>query len=121
MVNASLNWASITGLLLIAWSLFTIPESVSQLLFILGKRSDYELESLVTRFLIGTRAAGRLLGCFLTGSILFFQGWRLDPILQFGQCILVIGVIFESASNILRDRRNWAAKILKNAQEKYNE
>ena len=30
----------------------------------------------------------------LSGVILFFQGWRLDPILQFGQFLLVSVTIY---------------------------
>ena len=121
MVNASLNWASVTGLILLTWSIFTLPDSISKLVFILGKRADYELEPLVRRFLMGIRAAGRLFGCSATGLILFFQGWRLDPILQFSVFLLALGIIFESGSGILGERKRWAEKLLRDVQSKYSE
>ena len=120
MVNTSLNWAGITGLILMTWSVFTLPDSISKLVFIIGKRADYELEPLVRRFLMGIRAAGRLIGCSATGLILFFQGWRLDPILQFSVFLLTWGIIFESGSSILRERKRWAKSFLKNIQSNYS-
>ncbi len=42
----------------------------------------------------------------LCGFILIFQGWRLDPILQFGQLLLVIFIIFYGIERIrLRQNR----------------
>ena len=71
MVNASLNWASIVGIaLILAGFVPFFKQSIS---------TKYD-PFLVPIF-------------WLCGSILFFQGWRLDTILQFGQFLLA-GVIF---------------------------
>ena len=71
MVNASLNWASIVGIaLVIAGFVPFFKKSIS---------TKYD-PFLVPIF-------------WLCGLILFFKGWRLDPILQFGQFLLA-GVIF---------------------------
>ena len=71
MVNASLNWASIVGIaLILAGFVPFFKKSIS---------TKYD-PFLVPIF-------------WLCGLILFFQGWRLDPILQFGQFLLA-GVIF---------------------------
>ena len=71
MVNASLNWASVVGIAMILAGF--VP---------LFKKS------------ISTKYDPFLVPIFwLCGLILFFQGWRLDPILQFGQFLLA-GVIF---------------------------
>ncbi len=43
----------------------------------------------------------------LSGGILLFQGWRLDPILQFGQFLLVLGIIFESGLGLASDMKSW--------------
>lgn len=44
----------------------------------------------------------------LCGFILIFQGWRLDPILQFGQFLLVIFIIFYGIERIrLRQNRRY--------------
>ena len=53
------------------------------------------------------QAAGRFFLLPLCGGILFFQGWRLDPILQFGQFLLAAGLIFESAPSIASDYQKW--------------
>ena len=42
---------------------------------------------------------------------MFFQGWRLDPILQFSQFILAVGIIFESAPSIAPDYRSGATEL----------
>ena len=72
MVNASLNWASIFGIALFIASFvpFWNKKSIS---------NQYDV------FLAPV--------FWLCGGILFFQGWRLDPILQFSQFLLV-GVVF---------------------------
>ena len=71
MVNASLNWASIVGIaLILAGFIPFFKKSIS---------TKYD-PFLVPIF-------------WICGLILFFQGWRLDPILQFGQFLLA-GVIF---------------------------
>ncbi len=71
MFNASLNWASIVGIaLILAGFVPFFKKSIS---------TKYD-PFLVPIF-------------WVCGLILFYQGWRLDPILQFGQFLLV-GVIF---------------------------
>ena len=71
MVNASLNWASIVGIaLILAGFVPFFKQSIST-------KYDPFLVPII----------------WVCGLILFFQGWRLDPILQFGQFLLV-GVIF---------------------------
>ena len=71
MVNASLNWASIVGIaLILAGFVPFFKKSIST-------KYDPFLVPII----------------WVCGLILFFQGWRLDPILQFGQFLLV-GVIF---------------------------
>ena len=71
MVNASLNWASIVGIaLILAGFVPFFKKSIST------KYDPYLVPSI-----------------WVCGLILYFQGWRLDPILQFEQFLLV-GVIF---------------------------
>ena len=78
MVNASLNWASIVGFaLVIAGFIPFFKKSIS---------TQYD------PFLVPV--------LWLCGSILFFQGWRLDPILQFGQFLLAGVVFFVGYENI---------------------
>ena len=60
--------------------------------------------------------AGRCIALPLVGSILFFQGWRLDPILQFGLNLLVLGTIVESIPSIRADHRALEQRTAKDDQ-----
>ncbi|QEY32991.1 hypothetical protein EVJ50_12885 [Synechococcus sp. RSCCF101] len=76
MVNASLNWASIVGIVLaVGGALLYFMRSFRPAL-----ARDYD---------VFFAAVG-----LLCGGILFFQGWRLDPILQFGQFLLAGTTVF---------------------------
>jgi hypothetical protein len=76
MVNASLNWASIVGIVLaVGGALLYFLRSFRPAL-----ARDYD---------VFFAAVG-----LLCGGILFFQGWRLDPILQFGQFLLAGCTVF---------------------------
>ena len=44
---------------------------------------------------------GRYVFGLLCSGILFFQGWRLDPILQFGVFLLVLGLVAETNSQAI--------------------
>lgn len=76
MVNASLNWASIVGIVLAVGGAF--------LYFMRSFKPALARDYDVFFAAIG----------LLCGGILFFQGWRLDPILQFGQFLLAGTTIF---------------------------
>lgn len=76
MVNASLNWASIVGIVLaVGGALLYFMRSFKPAL-----ARDYD---------VFFAAIG-----LLCGGILIFQGWRLDPILQFGQFLLAGTTVF---------------------------
>ena len=82
MVNASLNWASIVGILLAVFGgyiffLRSFKPSISR-----------DLDPFLAVI------------SWLCGGILFFQGWRLDPILQFGQFLLVGTTIWITYENL---------------------
>ena len=97
MVNASLNWASIVGILLVISGIPLFAFSVASISRISSSSSDY-----VFRIL---NLIGLLFIPFLCGGILFFQGWRLDPILQFGQFLLVGHIINLQIALILSETR----------------
>ena len=97
MVNASLNWASIVGILLVISGIPLFAFSVASISRISSSSSDY-----VFRIL---NLIGLLFIPFLCGGILFFQGWRLDPILQFGQFLLVGHIINLQIALILSEKR----------------
>ena len=91
MVSASLNWASICGLILLVWTPFIALAGVEKISRNGKPKALWVL--IIGRYIFGQ----------LTAGILFFQGWRLDPILQFAQFILVLGIIAESLYSISRD------------------
>ena len=76
MVNASLNWASIVGIVLAV-----------------GGAGLYFMRSFKPALARDYDVFFAAIG-LLCGGILFFQGWRLDPILQFGQFLLAGTTVF---------------------------
>jgi hypothetical protein len=76
VVNASLNWASIVGIVLAVCG--------GGLYFLRSFKPELARDYDVFFAAIG----------LLCGGILFFQGWRLDPILQFGQFLLAGTTVF---------------------------
>ena len=84
MVHASLNWASIVGIVLLIGGFVPFFWKIES-------KGKYDL-------LMGFIA-------WICGTILFFQGWRLDPMLQFGQILLVGLTVLMCYENIqLRNR-----------------
>ena len=116
MVNASLNWASINGLLLFLWGLLATPAGISQVIFYsesINKNEDRS-EAFVFKLVYKVlQILGRFLGSLLVGGILFFQGWRLDPILQLGVFLIVLMYIMESANSVLSDYMTWKRNRIK--------
>jgi|TARA_B100001540_G_C15595593_1_gene546139 hypothetical protein len=107
VVNASLNWSSIVGLILFFYGVLTAPLAIAQIFFTLQRRADTSPAVIAKSVVVFMQAAGRFFLLPLCGGILFFQGWRLDPILQFGQFLLAAGLIFESAPSIASDYQKW--------------
>jgi len=111
LVNASLNWASIVGILLF---LVALPGAVTagfQIAFLLGRRKDTfggVVLATVWRFLM---LFARLLLLPLIGGILFFQGWRLDPILQFGVFLLAAGYLSELIMSMVYEYGSWQQRM----------
>ena len=110
MVNASLNWASVVGIVLLLWGLLATPAGISQVIFYseyINKKEDRS-ESFVFQLVYRVlQILGRFLGSIFVGGILFFQGWRLDPILQFGMFLMVLMYIMESANSVVSDFMKW--------------
>ena len=105
MVNVYLNWATIWGLLLMALWVPALVVSLRRFDVSMDRGQPREsLQGLGLVWLLLT-LAGRCIALPLVGSIMFFQGWRLDPILQFGLTLLVWGTIVESIPSIRADHR----------------
>ena len=117
MVNASLNWASISGLLLMALWVPALVVSLRRFdVFMDRDQPRDSLQGLGLVWLLVT-LAGRCIALPLVGSIMFFQGWRLDPILQFGLTLLVWGTIVESIPSIRADNRALQQRSAEDAQQ----
>ena len=116
MVNLSLNWATIWGLLLMALWVPALVVSLRRFDLLMDRdQPSASLQGLrLALFLI--TLAGRCIALPLVGSILFFQGWRLDPILQFGLNLLVLGTIVESIPSIRADHRALEQRTAKDDQ-----
>ena len=107
MVNASINWASLTGIVLAIFGVISAPASIAQIVFVLNRRTENNRASIIRSMFLFVMGIGRFIGSLLVGGILFFQGWRLDPILQFANFLLVMGLILETSSNVVKDRKEW--------------
>ena len=102
MVNASLNWTSLCGIILLIWGLIAAPLAIAQLVIFL-KTNNQDSTNIIKLIYILLVTPFRFIGSFLIGGILFFQGWRLDPILQFGVFGLVFLYLSESFFGFIRD------------------
>ena len=95
MVNASLNWASIVGILLVLLWIPAVTSGIFRIWFVLNRRADTSPRVLIKTFLIIFQTIGRAFFIPLAGVIFFFQGWRLDPILQLACALLAGGIAVE--------------------------
>ncbi|MEH2350127.1 MAG: Ycf66 family protein [Nostoc sp.] len=94
-VNFGANLASLLGIIYFLWAIIYLILTVAWL----SQR--------------GTRLRGWALALYiiqliftpiimlLIGTILFFQGWRLDPILQFGQFLSLLLILYLSIKDIV--------------------
>ena len=104
MINASLNWTSLSAIALIVAWLVSVPASGMQVLFLLNRRADLTPGLVMHALIKGVFGLLRLFGMPISALILLFQGWRLDPILQFAVLTLVLGWISEITASIVSDR-----------------
>ena len=103
MVNASLNWASIDGILLLLLSIPAAISGVLQISFVLRKRADISSILVIKTIFLALQSLARITLLPTSGAILFFQGWRLDPILQFGVTLISLGLASEILVNIISE------------------
>jgi len=98
MVNASLNWASIIGLFLIVSWIPLIVLTITSISRLSSSSPDFPFRLINLLGLLGIPP--------ICGLILFFQGWRLDPILQFGQFLLVFQLITQQLVLIVINKKH---------------
>ena len=107
VINASLNGSSIVGIVLL---LAALPGAVAagfQMIFLLGRRHERSGLVLLATLWRCVILVARLLLLPLIGGILFFQGWRLDPILQFAVFLLAAGYMSELAMSMAYEYGSW--------------
>jgi len=107
MINASLNWASIVGILLVLLWIPAVISGIFRIWFVLNRRADSSQRLLIKTFLIIFQTIGRAFFIPLAGVIFFFQGWRLDPILQFACALLAGGIAVEMVPSFIDDYLGW--------------
>ncbi|MEQ9001911.1 MAG: hypothetical protein RID53_36105 [Coleofasciculus sp. B1-GNL1-01] len=95
MVNFGLNSATLLGLLDIFLSIAYLAISVA---LPIARRRDIGVTGIVLYIIQAIIAPLFLL---MAGFILFFQGWRLDPILQFSYVLLNFLVIYLGVKDII--------------------
>ena len=76
VVNASLNWASIVGLILFFYGVLTAPLGIAQIFFILQRRADTSPAVIAKTVVVLMQALGDFSSCLFVG-VSCFQGWRL--------------------------------------------
>ena len=106
----ALNWTSLSALLLLALWLVSVPSAAFQIWFLLTRRAEPTPRVLISSIQRFFTRVGRLVGLPAAGAILFFQGWRLDPILQAAVLLLTFGLVLESSNGIVADYNGWRAR-----------
>lgn len=101
MVNYGLNSASLLGLIYIILSIVYLVSVTSVLVKSPNRGNELSPLCYIFQAFIFPQVM------ILSGLILISQGWRLDPILQFGQMLTSLLLIYLSIKDILvyRNRR----------------
>ncbi|MEX0269251.1 Ycf66 family protein [Leptolyngbyaceae cyanobacterium UHCC 1019] len=100
MVNIGLNLGSILGLLQILIALGYLAVSIAQIASAIGSQRNTDILLRVLQLIFAP------IILFLCGAILFLQGWRLDPILQFQQLLLSFLISYLILLDLGRSNRN---------------
>jgi len=107
MGNPGMNWAGFVGAILVLAALPGAVFAGLQVALLLGHRKHRSAKVAVVtayRFIL---LFARLILLPLVGGIFFYQGWRLDPLLQFGVFLLAAGYLGELAVSMVYDYRAW--------------
>ena len=102
-----LNIVSIAGLLLFWVWIPAATSDIFQIWFTLNRRADTSPRVIFNTFVRVFQTIGRTLCIPLAGVIFFFQGWRLDTILQFGILLLIGGLVVEMIPQFIDYYQGW--------------
>ena len=111
MINASLNWASILCIGLIIWSLHMSFMILWQFIFVLNKRSEINKKVFFQTVYLAYLFLFRSILIPAAGLSIFFQGWRLDPIVQILLFIIILTYMFSSFKNLFFDFQRWQKRL----------
>ena len=102
-----LNIVSISGLLLFLVWIPAATSGIFQICFTLNRRADTSPRVIFNTFVRVFQTIGRTLCIPLAWVIFFFQGWRLDIILQFEILLLIGGLVVEMIPQFIDDYQGW--------------
>lgn len=100
MVNIGLHLGSVFGLLQILIALGYLAVSIAQIADAIRVQRNTDILLRVIQLIFAP------LILFLSGALLFLQGWRLDPILQFQQLLLTFLIGYLILLDLSRASRN---------------
>lgn len=105
--NGIVNFASLAGIILLLFSLPAALAAAMQIRFLIGCRKERATAIVFAIVLQFIYLFARLLGLPLIGGILFFQGWKLEPIFGFTFFLLGLAYISELVINFKSQRDAW--------------
>ena len=88
IVNVGFGLGSILGLLYVFGSLGYLYISIFQIIKTIRSKRDTELVFRIIQLILAPSIL------FLSGSILFFHGWRLDPVLMSKELLTAILLVY---------------------------
>ena len=111
-LSGTVNFASLTGIILLMFSLPAALAAAMRIRFLIGCRKERTTAIVFATVLQFIYLFARLLGLPLIGGILFFQLWKLDSIFGFAFFLLGLAYISELVVNFKSQRDAW--RIRKN-------
>ena len=105
--NGIVNFASLAGIILLLFSLPAALAAAMRIRFLIGCRKESTTAIVFATVLQFIYLFARLLGLPLIGGILFFQGWKLEPIFGFAFFLLGLAYISELVINFKSQRDAW--------------
>ena len=105
--NGIVNFASLTGIILLLFSLPAALAAAMQIRFLIGCRKERTAAIIFVTILQFIHLFARLFGLPLIAGILFFQGWKLEPIFVFAFFFLGLGYLSELVMNFKNQLDAW--------------
>ncbi|MEH2293547.1 Ycf66 family protein [Nostoc sp.] len=94
-VNFGVNLAGLIGIIYLLWAILYLILTVAWLAQRGSRLRGWALALYIIQLIFTP------IIMLLSGAILLFQGWRLDPILQFEQVLLLVLILYLSIKDIV--------------------